>query len=401
MRVKSSNHNRNCLAAWIVATIVLPQTSSAQLGWWKTLQPMTSRAALTECLESLDVESPDVIWTLYESMALTIIQKAATFETAMKQSKGYDGFTNWQRTKQWNDTRLGLQLQFEDDVALSLDETQREIWTSFTRDLRRQRVLIEMGSTDPELVLLDLLEVLDTLDLNAPERDDLKDTCKMYEEIIDLLLVAWEQQFGEIYSELFRLQPLIKAKDKKAKEAYNLQKDQLSKLSFDVKELNNSIETEMASFMEPDNKKKFLKIVTVRDFPELFTQSPSDLAVKRLESFDELTDEQRGVIHLLYNDYNMQRSALRQQMISALRQFRSQKHLDRLNAKFRELKQNGEDVQAYYAEYLAKEYPNNKLRRMRSLERQTCQKMRNVFSVEQFNKLPAEVRLYLSLWKKK
>ena len=119
-----AHHIRNCLIAWAVAATVLPQTSIAQLDWRQTLEPTTSRAALTDCLLSLEIDNPDVIWSLFENTTRTFLQEAASFEAAMKRGIGDDALTRWQRIRLWRDTRRQLQLQFEDDVALILDDRQ-------------------------------------------------------------------------------------------------------------------------------------------------------------------------------------------------------------------------------------------------------------------------------------
>ena len=75
----------------------------------------------------------------------------------MKKSAGDGGLMAWKRTKSWNERRRDLQQQFEDDVALTLDESQQAIWKSFTRLLRRQRVLPEMGQYVQQITLVDLL----------------------------------------------------------------------------------------------------------------------------------------------------------------------------------------------------------------------------------------------------
>ena len=398
MRAQITKRIQSCFVAWVVTAILLPQTSFAQFGWWQTLEPITSREALTECLISLDVKDTDVLWILYDNMALTITKEAAAFEETMINGKNDDRLTIWKRTKSWNDTRLAFQLQFENDVALTLDENQQDIWLKLTRRFRRERVIPEMAVHVSHIVLLDLLAVLDSLDLNDDEQVDLKTVSNSYEESLDLLLIAWEKHFGEIYAELFRLQPLIKAKDKKAKESRKREMAKLYKLSTDVRELNDSIDLEMASFMEPEHMQKFQMIVTSKDFPGLFVSSPVDLTAKRLKSFKGITDEQHGVIQAIYTDYKLKRSTDRQQMIVDIRHWNSQKQTARRFARLDEFLKNGmtrkEAIKIFAREHVC--IPH--LKRLRTHEKQTCQTIRELFSHEQFNKLPADVRLYLSLW---
>lgn len=398
MRAKFTKRMKSCFVAWVVTAILLPKTSLAQFGWWQTLEPITSREELTECLISLDVKDTDVLWILYDNMALSITKEAATFEETMINGKDDDRLTIWKRAKSWNDTRLGMQLQFEEDVALNLDKKQQDIWLKLTRRFRRERVIPEMAFHVNHVVLLDLIDVLDSLDLNDDEQVDLKTVSNSYEESLDLLLIAWEKQFGEIYAELFRLQPLIKAKDKKAKEANKQIMARLYKLATDVRELNNSIDVEMASFMEPDHMQEFQNIVTSKDFPGLFVASPVDLAAKRLKSFKGITDEQHGLIQAIYADYKLKRITDRQKMIVDIRHWNSQKQTARRFARLDEFLKIGmtrnEAIMVFAREHVV--IPH--LKRLRTHEQQTCQTIRKLFSPEQFNKLPADVRLYLSLW---
>lgn len=398
MRSQIIKRIQSCFLAWVVIAILLPQTSSAQFGWWQTLEPMTSREAFTECLISLDVKDADVIWILYDNMAVTFIQEATAFEESMINGKDDDRLTIWKRTKSWNDTRLGMQLQFEEDVVLNLDQKQQDNWRKFTRSFRRERVIPEMAFHVNQVVLLDLLDVLDSLDLNDNELAGLKDICGSYEESLDLLLIAWEHKFGEIYTELFRLQPLVQAKDKKAKDANELEMAKLYKLVTEIRELNTSIDVEMASFMEPDHLQRFLMMVTSKDFPGLFVASPVDLTAKRLKSFKGITDEQHGIIQAIYTDYKLKRSTDRQQMIVDLRHWNSQKQTARRFARLDEFLKNGmtrkEAIKIFAKEHVC--IPH--LKRLRTHEQQTCETIRELFSSEQFIILPAEVRLYLSLW---
>lgn len=398
MRVVVANHIRACFIAWAVAVILPPQTSIAQLDWRQTLEPATSRAALANCLKSLEIDNPDVIWSLFEIMTFTFLEEAGSFEAAMKRGIGDDALTSWQRIRLWHDTRRELQQQFEDDVALILDDRQQTLWTSFTRRLRRQRVLPEMDSFQAQITLVDLLEVLDTLDLSASEYADLQEVAQRYEESLDPMLIGWEHQYDDIVTEMWQLRPRVLTGDNKALQAFQRQHEQLDGLVSNVKELNKNFVSAMASSMEPDQQSHFLTIVTRRDYPELFRQSPVDLAAQRLGSFDELADDQRGAIYLLYNDYKIQRNALRQQMISALERFSSHKQIDRRAARLRDLHRNENDLDDALQQ-IARDHPSIPyLRRLRNLERQTCAAIRRMFSPEEFNELPSEVRLSLSWW---
>lgn len=398
MSVRITKLIRSCFFAWIITAVLLPQTSFAQFGWWQKLEPMTSRESLTESLKTLSVENPDVIWILYDNMALTFVQEAAAFEESMIKGKKDDRLTIWKRNKAWNDSRLSYQLQFEQDITLTLDDNQKVLWLKLTRSFRRDRVIPEMSFHVRHVVLLDLLNALDELDLNDNELDGLKDIRNSYEESLDLLLIAWEKHFGEIYAELFRLQPLIKSKDKKAKESSKQEKARLYKLSTDVRELNNRIDIEMASFLEPEHMQEFQNKVTSKDFPGLFVASLVDLTAKRLKSFKGITDEQRGVIQAIYANYKLKRITDRQKMIIDIRHWNSQKQTARRFARLDVFLKDGitynEAVKIFAREHVA--IPH--LKRLRTYEKQTCQTIRKLFSPEQFQELPAEVRLYLSLW---
>ena len=153
---------------------------------------MKSRDTLTECLVSLDVKDTDVLWILYDNMALTITKEAAAFEETMINGKNDDRLTIWKRTKSWNDTRLAFQLQFENDVALTLDENQQDIWLKLTRRFRRERVIPEMAVHVRHIVLLDLLALLDSLYLHDDEQVDLNTVTNSYEASLDTLLIACE-----------------------------------------------------------------------------------------------------------------------------------------------------------------------------------------------------------------
>lgn len=197
---------------------------------------------------------------------------------------------------------------------------------------------------------------------------------------------------------MWELRPLIRAKNKKAKEADKRLREQLDKFILSIRDFNNSIDIEIASFLEPDHQQEFLMMVTIRDFPDLFIQSPVDINTKRLETYDGLTDEQRSVIRVLYSDYKVKRFTDRQQMIFDLRHWNSQKQTDRRFARLDEYLKEGltynEAVKIFAREHVS--IPH--LWRLYEHERQVCEAIRSIFSLEQFNELPAEVRLYLSLW---
>lgn len=398
MSMRIAKLSQSCFFAWIITAVLLPQTSFAQFGWWQKLEPMTSRESLRESLKTLEVEDSNIIWILYDNMALIFVQEAAAFEESMIKGKGDDALTIWKRNKAWNDSRLSYQLQFEQDIALTLDDNQKVLWLKLTRSFRRDRVIPEMSFHAGHGVLLDLLVVLDSLDLNDNELDGLKDIRKSYEESLDLLLIAWEKHFGEIYAELFRLQLLIKAKDKKAKESRKQEMARLDKLAADVREFNNSIDIEMASFLEPDHMQEFQNKVTSRDFPGLFVASLVDLTAKRLKTFEGITDEQRGVIQAIHAEYKLKRITDRQKMIIDIRHWNSQKQtakrFARLDVFLKERMTRKEAVKIFATEHVA--IPH--VKRLRTYEKQVCQAIRDLFSSEQFNDLPAEVRLYLSLW---
>ena len=253
-------------------------------------------------LLGLDETQDELIRALYDGYSAAAAEAAAEFQDAMLGARQAfedtgDGSVFMEVMPEAREKRSKtlkrLEAQFFEDVGMILSSEQTERIPSLER-LRRRETLLPSGALSGESV--DLLEIVDTIDLDAQARGELSDTLTQYEVELDRSLVSRKKVEDESREALDLGRGGFMEIGPEQMEKMEENAAKAREASLDVKSVNDRFARIIASQLPEAKRDDFERVFHKKSFPQVYRTSSVQDALDAASGFGDLTADQRATI---------------------------------------------------------------------------------------------------------
>jgi len=238
----------------------------------------------------------------------------------------------------WNDSwteyresyRAG-ERQFLADVESVVGESRRETWLAWRRDVDRRHLLQRVADgwrrQEGFRSLMNLTDLIDSIDLDAPARRSLLDVEHAYAREMEAATSNWhdwETRFHHdiIANTVFRFEEGTPTADAKRGELRRAAAEQDARLARIV-DVNDRTIALIRGRLAPDAAIRFQDAVDAFRHPSVFLPCPVELAMKAMETWDSATDAQHAAGWDVWTTYDAEHRALRRRIVMAFDEWES------------------------------------------------------------------------------
>lgn len=304
----------------------------------------------------------------------------------------FDYGSDWrQLVSLWKRERPDIERQFESDVGALLSADLARRWYGMCRDMRRG--LMAANREHPfNQRPIDLIAIVGEIELSEGSRANIEPTLGEYAARLDEMLREFYLTRDLAIARSFE----VRARWRENPDDRRLQRERerinakIDELMDGPHRLNEEYTLLIAAELFPEEGRRFLDQVDVWTYPDLFMQSPTALALERLPEVEWLNPGQREQIDAIAERFG-----------------RELERVNRRIVRFYKSGSLGEDRQALRATLNAEgnwpppvwppaDDPEIELRRERYLlTRAAMRRLRALFTDEEYEALPADLRLLL------
>mgnify|MGYP006431330641 CR=1 FL=1 len=363
-------------ACTLVATVTpaLAQFGGFRGGGWQESIDTDQLERIAEILE-LDSEqllvAKDFLAGYRTEHAELVKEQEQLFEDARDEFRETRDRSIWQKvgdaTEAIQKDAEQLEDRFFEDLKLLLNKSQLEAWPRVKRAHRRAST-IGRGFLSGESV--DLVDVVDDVAPDA-ENTELEQVLNSYADSLDRALIKRNERYE---NGLSRARELFQARDfetiqelfKEAREA-----------GLRVRDINERYARQLAPLLPANAREQFRREVNERSFPRIYRRSYAGRVFDTVEEMQGLTDAQREQIESIRAIHRRQASSINTRWEKAVREREENTDImSMMRQRFR-----GGDRQSAEREARADR---------RELDIQTADKVRDILTPEQAEKLPDE-----------
>jgi hypothetical protein len=215
--------------------------------------------------------------------------------------------------------------RFLADVDAIIGEAQRDVWLDWRRDMDRRHTLAYVADAwrrqEGFRSLMNLTDLVDSLDLDAASRAGIADVESAYEEEMGAAISDWHEwqtvfHRGMLSNTVFRFEegtPAAEAK-RAAMKRFAFELDARLARIVDV---NDRAIPRIRARLAPDASMAFQDAVDGFRHPSLALPCPVELAMRELRAWPDASEAKRAAADVAWSAYEPQRRDLRRRIVAA------------------------------------------------------------------------------------
>lgn len=299
----------------------------------------------------------------------------------------------------WEIRRHKLETALFTDVAVILDGDQRDAWAWIARRIRRDKWFPIIEQDWWGFPVADLTRVFESIPLGEAERDTVGPVIEEYEIAVDEILQRMERDRARLQIEQWRLSDADQHQtDPGTRERREEILAQQQGMIQAIVQLNARIRDRILAVLPPERHDLFRDAYGLATHPQVYAPSPADLAIHHLNEIESVPPETRDRITAIAARYAPRRRTILNQLEKTARERvlhpeKFEQDWAELGARFQawqEATRSNPDVFMVYSWEGLEPWRERYL-----LVRNTCRDLRRVFGPEEFEALPAHIRLLL------
>lgn len=304
--------------------------------------------------------------------------------------------------REMRDRAAQLEREFFDEIKRQLTAEQRALWPKVERARRRERASGGMMIASGERV--DLVAVIDGMRLSPAAREAVTPILEQYEEDLDRELAARERVNEEVAEAMTGLRGLAgggQMDGARAQLAELMEKARMAGAR--VADVNRRYTARVQGALPEDKRPAFLQAVKEARFADVYRPSTGARAIEVALAMEDLDDAQRAKIEAIRANYERLTANVNARLASALEKAEgagAQRTPPRANpqpgqpggrgGQGRDRQRGAAPNQAGGMRFMGEDADTIALRREKAgIDRDTIQRLREVLTPEQAQRLPA------------
>lgn len=356
---------------------------------------------------SLDATEEANIRSIYKAFVQDFTREAAKTQARFEQAK--DDSTAYQKANfDWWDTRLKLEDQFESDAtAVLTGGANVKAWWRAMAAARRRYMLKEVHDVQRVRDACDLPLLLESSPLTAEEHRRVDEVLDSLEHDMDQRLHAYQVERGGLFRAVRGYSRSAADDEAAAFKKFEAAAKRSGELLAQIGKLDAEYALRISGGLDSPHREAFLLARDRCAFPDAFQPGPAELAIEAIRFTPDIAAKKRASIEAILAEYVPLRDQLTQEAINIVRRWQTgqiplKKQMEREGASLQERHERQEITDEEYFQALSEFASQNPavpiLRRRHDLVVETVRRMRDVFSDDEFQKLPLAVRLALAGW---
>jgi len=290
--------------------------------------------------------------------------------------------------ERWIAFRRECEARFVEDVAALLTADQAKRWRTMHAQWHRARML-EYIAERLQACVYDIALLFEEAHIDVDGDAELKELVQMYHLQLDAAIDAAVAR----YPSLVAARLLIEAREGRDSPEVQAAWDRVMDLGKAVAAVNERSLPLFFEALSDAEGERLREAIDRRRFPGVFQESPVERLRALFSKIDDLPQDSRLQLDAIFAQYGEREQQLRRRLVEAIERWRSPGNAEWIRRRQQELTEAGQHPGLVFEEHPALPIFEEENR----FVAQTVRRIRGVFSNEEFERLPPQIRI-LTFW---